>query len=237
MWSSFDISEPDAPLFPSGVKSVSVNNFVILILYNPDVYGPKPLTVDALLATSGHAQWLTHKAGFFNQFVMQLWLFMAQERYMIIQGCCSTFEITCDPASVLVYKGTLSQPVQYQGEMEKLEGDTAHIHQTGPLRHFIDLSSKLNIYGNLLNASETHVKFPLFIPWAFLLGVSLCSMLNDYPPSPLASCTKALKLTHTINNVKLPMCRDILPACNFPNSWLLWAIWTPRISLKILTLD
>lgn len=113
---AIDASDPDHPLFPSGTRVIKVSSYIVALLYHPDDYGPETTSIDSLLFGSGHAQRIAEKAARLNDLVKTLRLYLAKGVYVLIRGWKPAFEAGWDKAAVQAFKGSLQQPVQYQGK-------------------------------------------------------------------------------------------------------------------------
>lgn len=111
-----DASDPDNPLCPPGVRPIAISKFLVAVLYHPEDYAPEPVSLECLLFGSGHAQRVAEKGARLNAFVSDLRKNLAKGVYILVRGWKPAFEVGWDEAAVEAFKGSLQQPVQYQGQ-------------------------------------------------------------------------------------------------------------------------
>lgn len=111
-----DASDPDHPLSPPDAAVIEVSTYLVAVLYHPDDYSPDSVSIDSLLFGSGHAQRLAQKGARLNAFVSALRKNLAKGVYVLVRGWKPAFEAGWDEAAVEAFKGSLQQPIQYQGE-------------------------------------------------------------------------------------------------------------------------
>lgn len=112
---AIDVSDPDRPLFPHGVKVIDVSKLIVALLYHPDDFTPGPTSLDSLLYGSEHHAHVQNKARALNNFVAALRVHLAKGQYILVRGWKPAFETGWDEDSVQAFKGSLYQPVEYQG--------------------------------------------------------------------------------------------------------------------------
>lgn len=185
---SIDVSDPNQPTFPRGIKQIDVSKYVVALLYNPDDFSPTEISLASVLCGDHHVSCVSNRAKILNALVDTIRLHFAQGHYVIIRGWKPAFDTAWDDAAVEAFKGTLQQPVEYQGELcvcvlqqcytyqmyldsaKRVQAVDSTRNDTGA-RAFSSLAEFLRLgrespetCGNLLDSTATHTEYPPFIP-------------------------------------------------------------------------
>lgn len=112
---AIDVTDPENPVFPTGLENFDVSKYIVSMEYNPQDYYLPDTSLDRLRYRSDYTARVSYQAGRLNQFVQDIRSHMAKGRYVLVRGWKPAVEMAWDETAVLSFKGPLEQRVEYQG--------------------------------------------------------------------------------------------------------------------------